>query len=283
MTTFRTRQLRKEDFPGLIDAEPRFEEFLTAFNQMSKTLELILNGGVGTDNLNRQLVDIDISAAQTYPIKIGLKLTGKPIGCRLLRAVETNTVPQGEPVAEATHVDWRVDGSNLLIDGIPGVQPICAANYFASTAQSVPANTIQIINFNQLGVGDFYNTVTTGANWKFTTPHPHGGWYVVWAFVPTEATTGSTNSYNNLYLYRNGSRIRRLDTLRQVNANQVLHGAAIILMQEGDYLDVRYENTDNSQSRTIDAVGSPSGPCISIAKLGPQPNKHHVWLEILGG
>lgn len=117
-----TRQWRKEDFPGLLDAEPRFEEFLTALNQQQKALESILNGGVGTENLNRQVTTLEIAKGQAYPVKVKVSgLRGKPIGVKVMRAIKTTTKKQGEPVGAAFHVDWSMDGGTLLVDGLPGL------------------------------------------------------------------------------------------------------------------------------------------------------------------
>lgn len=121
MTTYRSRQFAKEDLSKLLDAEPRFEEFLAALNQQSKALESILNKGVGSDNLNRQVVELDVNKSQTYPLKFAAKVTGRPIGVRVLRAVKTTTKTAGEPAGVAFHVDWSLDGATVLVDGLPGL------------------------------------------------------------------------------------------------------------------------------------------------------------------
>jgi len=46
MSTLRTLQFKLEDYPGLVDAEPKFSDFLTMTNQQNKTLEGIVNNGL---------------------------------------------------------------------------------------------------------------------------------------------------------------------------------------------------------------------------------------------
>lgn len=109
-----------EDFPGLAKADPKFEELLSALNSTFKQLESGFNGAIGSDNLNRQIVELDIAAAQTYPIKVACKVNGKPLGVRAVRCIKTTNKQTGEPCRESVGVDWSVDGSTLLINGLPG-------------------------------------------------------------------------------------------------------------------------------------------------------------------
>lgn len=117
----RGQQFAKEDFPELVKVEPRIEELFGSLNALSKQLEAILNGGVGQDNLNSKVVELDIAASQTYPVKFASKVTGKPIGLRVLRAVKTTTRREGEAVAVAFGVDWSMDGDTVCITGLPGL------------------------------------------------------------------------------------------------------------------------------------------------------------------
>jgi len=117
----RSRQFKKEDLRGLMDAEPRFEEFLSSVNQMSKTLENILNGGVGSDNLNHQIITKDIAKSQVFPVTIKSTLRGSPIGLRLIQIVKTTNKPTGEAVGAAVGVDWSVNGNAISLDGLPGI------------------------------------------------------------------------------------------------------------------------------------------------------------------
>jgi len=121
MSTFRTRSFRKEDFAKLCETDPRFEEFLTAFNAMGKQLETVLNGGVGRDNLNSAILQLDISKSQKYPLKAKNSVKGKPLGVRILRCVKTTTMRDGEPCGVAPHVDWTGDSDTISIDGVAGL------------------------------------------------------------------------------------------------------------------------------------------------------------------
>jgi hypothetical protein len=121
MSTIRIPNFGKEDLPGLIEAEPRFEGFLSAFNQLAKQLESIVNGGIGSQNLNAQRIELEVAKSQPYPIKVALRIAGKPGGVRLLGALKTTTKREGEPAGVAVGVDWGVDGSTLLINGLPGI------------------------------------------------------------------------------------------------------------------------------------------------------------------
>ena len=121
MSTVRLRQFRKEDLPGLLDAEPRFEEFLTSMNALSSQVAGILNGGVGRENLNAGSVTLEIAKSQTYPIKVRSTVRGSVQGVRVLRAVKTTNKSTGEPCGVAFHVDWSLDNGVLIIDGMPGL------------------------------------------------------------------------------------------------------------------------------------------------------------------
>ena len=121
MTVLRPRQWRKEDLSGLMDAEPKFEEFLSAFNAMNTQLSAIVNGGVGTDNLNAQDATFEVAKSQAYPIKLKSSVKGAPRGVRVLQALKTTNKPGGEPVGAAFHVDWHLEGGIVLVDGLPGL------------------------------------------------------------------------------------------------------------------------------------------------------------------
>jgi len=121
MTTYRTRQFKKEDFTKILEVEPRFEEFLTAFNQQSKVLESILNGGIGADNLNVRTVEVSVSPSQKFPLTVAGKVSGKPRGARVVRCVKTTTNSGGDPSGVAVGVDWTTNGADLVVNGFPGL------------------------------------------------------------------------------------------------------------------------------------------------------------------
>jgi hypothetical protein len=120
MTTIQTRQLKKEDFAGLMDADPKTEDLLLVLNTLMKSLEMILNGGVGSDNLNRQIIELDIPKSPEWPMKFASKVRGRAIGVRLLRVIKTTTKKTGEPTGAAIGLDWSSDGSTIFVDGLPG-------------------------------------------------------------------------------------------------------------------------------------------------------------------
>lgn len=124
MTTLRTRQFRKEDFPGLLEADPKWEDFLAAFNALGKQLEQILNKGAGQDNLNTQVNTMDVPANPVFPLKIKSTVKGKPIGVVAMRVVKTTNLSAGEPPGQVwSQPSWSMDGATVLINDIGGLFP----------------------------------------------------------------------------------------------------------------------------------------------------------------
>ena len=125
MSSIKVNRLRKEDFPGLLEAEPKFEQLLISHNAMQDQLAKILNKGVGVDNLNVQHVTINVIKAQVYPMKIKPTISGKAVGVHVLQIVKTTTIPAGEAVGDAITVDWTnqtdTDGTAYVsLDGLAG-------------------------------------------------------------------------------------------------------------------------------------------------------------------
>ena len=113
MTTISTKQFRKEDFPGLTAAEPKLEDLLTALNQTSKSLETILNGGIGQANMHSETKTIDLMVNQVYPVKVSTRV-GKVIG---LHVLQCNKVVDKKlhPLGQAVWIDWVMDGKDVVI------------------------------------------------------------------------------------------------------------------------------------------------------------------------
>lgn len=117
MTTFITRQFKKEDLSKMLDTEPRFEDFISAINQTNKLLETIINGGIGLDNLNAQKIELSVlpQAQQPFPMKVKSTVKGRPFGLLVVQTLDTTTVPTGMDAANAATVTWKMDGATLLI------------------------------------------------------------------------------------------------------------------------------------------------------------------------
>lgn len=129
MSTFRSRQFKKEDFTGLMKAEPRFEDLLTALNQASKLLESILNGGIlVSDNVSAFWKTVEVTTKAAAPLwpatEFNSTLRRNPVGIFVAQALDI-TVPQSPVPVSLSLPAWTVgtgQSATVRITDVQGVQ-----------------------------------------------------------------------------------------------------------------------------------------------------------------
>ena len=115
------------------------------------------------------------------------------------------------------------------------------ARYSTDAGQSIPNNTITILDFEDKSY-DSHNAVTTGGSWKFTAPST--GYYSVNASILFQAaTTWNLSESLELHLFKNGTRVSylsRKDNYPTGATNYAgLNGSDEIYLEAGDYIDIR--------------------------------------------
>lgn len=116
-----------------------------------------------------------------------------------------------------------------------------AARYMTDTAQTIPASTYTIVNFDTVDFDELL-LVTTGASWKFTAPV--GGYYQINVFVEitfaSAITTGKT-FYTAIYI--DGSPKSIIAHWHQltssVNSDAHMNGSELVYLAKDSYVDVR--------------------------------------------
>lgn len=137
------------------------------------------------------------------------------------------------------------------------------ARYKSSAGQSIPDNTVTIIDFGTL-VHDLTSSVTTGASWKFTAPE--SGYY--WCAARTAMTSTATGDNAEMYLYKNGSNYSTLASGITASTNQNLYliGGDVVYLNAGDYIDFRFaQDSANNLARSLSS--SPEKVNCSIQKI----------------
>lgn len=121
----------------------------------------------------------------------------------------------------------------------------------SAAGQSFADATVTIVDFDTVEA-DSRSAVTTGAAWRFTVPAGHAGLYQVSASV-TMLGGGVAND-NNLYVYKNGAAVRRLQ-LVSAATNQTCGGTVLLSLAAGDYIDIRFrQGTGGTRSLTTSSV-----------------------------
>lgn len=139
-----------------------------------------------------------------------------------------------------------LDGFRLLAydiakgvaDEIGGGSDYCAAEYNTTAGQSIPNNTVTIVNYGT-SVKDTDAAVTTGASWHFTCPTGKGGEYIVAANIAWHTAPGGSAT---LLLFKNGSRFHDLQNLvvtGGLGAGAGFGGSTVVTLAAGDTIDVR--------------------------------------------
>jgi hypothetical protein len=126
MTTFRSRQFKKEDYPKLLQTEPAFEDFLSALNQANKLLESILNGGVlFSDNAQAKWKTLEVLANGSVPLwpatRFAHGLSGAPKAVMLASALDITT-PQRPVPASLSQPAWTApDATSVQVTDLVGL------------------------------------------------------------------------------------------------------------------------------------------------------------------
>lgn len=115
-----------------------------------------------------------------------------------------------------------------------------AARYDTAVAQSIPNNTITIVNYGTL-VYDDGACVTTGAAWSYLC-RSDGIYSVKASILYTTTTTWAAGEEASLYLYRNGtlySSLHRRDDMLTAATFVHLQGSDDIELAAGDTINIR--------------------------------------------
>lgn len=116
------------------------------------------------------------------------------------------------------------------------------ALYNTNAAQSIPDNTLTIVDFEDV-ISDPDSLVTTGAAWVFTCPI--AGLYHVTAAIMFAATTtwAPGTEAGSLFVYLNGAisvRADRKDNFTNVASQQMqLSGSCDVVCAAGDTINIR--------------------------------------------
>jgi hypothetical protein len=120
---------------------------------------------------------------------------------------------------------------------------VIVARYWAQGAQagqSIPDNTVTIVDFNGL-MYDTHSAVTTGAAWHFHAPA--NGYYAVSAAIMFgTTTTWADGEEGALYLYKNGgpqSYLARKDNYNTASLFMQLTGSDVVFLSAAEYIDIR--------------------------------------------
>jgi hypothetical protein len=115
-----------------------------------------------------------------------------------------------------------------------------AARYSTNAAQSIPHNTITIVDFEDKTF-DTHGSVTTGASWKFTALR--SGIYEVMASILFNATAGWASGESiQFYLHKNGIQHSvKYFSFQAANSDYAPAGsiADLVQLNAGDYIDIR--------------------------------------------
>lgn len=172
--------------------------------------------------------------------------------------IRTDQDTGGSVSLSSTSTDLSVDVSRIAGPTAIAANELVAAVYqeTASTTLSDGADTI--VQYNTK-VFDTHSAVTTGASWRFTAPV--AGTYNVSACACSEAA-GTGERY--ILIYKNGSGYAR-GTQHLANAS-FRNGesvAALVQLNPGDYVDVRFFQSSGSSK-----VTDPNNHLVSIHRVG---------------
>jgi hypothetical protein len=168
-----------------------------------------------------------------------------------------NTFNQGDVLTQTPlELEHNADGSHKANN---------VARYGA-LAQSVPNNTVTIINYSQK-FEDNSTAVTTGSAWKFIAPT--AGLFLVNAKAAFSGTAWPGGSHIDLTLYKNNSLDSDLAYVNSFSAiaglQMAVGGTTMTRLVSGDYIDVRvYQN----QGTAIPLISNQNYNVVNIARIG---------------
>lgn len=142
------------------------------------------------------------------------------------------------------------------------------AKYRTNAGQSIPDNTVTIIDFEDQD-HDTHSAVTTGAAWKFTAPI--NGYYLVSSCILFASTTAWDESENIIFLiYVDGVLTSQIDRRNGQDFSgstglKAAAGSDTIYLASSSYLDIRIvQQSGGSLSLLSDGVYN----YVAIARVG---------------
>ena len=195
------------------------------------TLPVELTVPVSTDLLHA--VDDPAGSAADAKLQIG--------NIHLGMTAASETVASKVELATSAEVVTGTDTARAVTPaGAAAAYKAIVAIYNTATAQSIPNNTLTILNFDTL-VNDTDTAVTTGASWKFTAPASK--FYRIDIQMMFSTTTGWADGEKaEIDVYIDGvveSLIDRKDNYNSASPYMQLSGGSAYYMTAGQYLDVR--------------------------------------------
>lgn len=204
------------------------------------------------DDADGSAIPIDVKVNDANSLFIGTLVEDNESNNLTRRASLTNTSPltiaNGDRITiwyKVPIVGWE-SGATLTPSEVETIQ----AKYSTNALQSIPNNTVTIVDFEDL-VFDELNTVTTGSSWNFEAPR--AGKYDVYASISWgNGTTWTAGNANELYLYVNGilRDVMERDPV-QATGNYLLQitGFSTVDLDEGDTVDIRVLHNRGSSTQ----------------------------------
>lgn len=154
--------------------------------------------------------------------------------------------------------------------GVPSWAPntslLVTARAATNAGQTVTSGSTDIIDFEDVTY-DTNSNITTGASWKYTVGTGQAGVYNVNLKLTMNNGSGSGAIKCYAYLYKNGSQYSTIATWFDVAVTTPtpnMAGSDSITLADGDYIDIRLNSPDISQ--TLTSVDSDNH--VSIQKVG---------------
>lgn len=154
---------------------------------------------------------------------------------------------------------WRVKRTRVVKTSFSATELTAKgtrASYSSTSGQSIPNNTVTIVDFATRAV-DNQNSVTTGAAWKFTAKERMD--LTVNAQLEWNVQAAAANSIWALILYKNGVEVVVLDEksplVTSVTQRLALNGSYDIEVQAGDYIDIRVFQNDGGNRGFVTGAG----------------------------
>lgn len=125
-----------------------------------------------------------------------------------------------------------------------------ASRYCTNAGQAIAHNTTSIVNYEDQTF-DPYGCVTVGAAWKWLAPAP--GYVTSLAAILYDASTAwALQEEASLMLFKNGVMFSLLDRKDNFTSGTyaqyiALHGADVVSVVTGDYLDIRTIQKSSSE------------------------------------
>jgi hypothetical protein len=135
-----------------------------------------------------------------------------------------------------------------------GGEAHCVARYKTGAAGSYAANQAHIVNFETKDY-DTHGAVTVGSTWKFVAPF--SGDYAVSGSLLVASHLQAAGDQHDIQIFRNGSLFSVMGTSFGQGTPTTfvgINGSAIVNLDRGGYLDVRYYQTTGTRALQANAV-----------------------------